>query len=261
MSTKRARLSEVSKISSCVDLTSLTGLETNADLLTLCARSASSSCACVCVYPSKVKTCVGSGARVAGVANFPTGDESWVDVREEIRTIVGDGGQEVDVVLPWRWLKERAEAGVGECEEFLRKVRAECTGDVKLKVIIESGELKSPELIKTATKIAIKCGADFVKTSTGKTSISATPEAAKVMLETIRDFVSLETKQVGFKASGGIKTLEDAVVYVDLYENIIGQLASADGFRVGASSLLDDLDCHRGNHVSDASKPTNVTGY
>ena len=108
----------------------------------------------------------------------------------------------------------------------------------RVKVIIESGELKGPAFIDAASRIAIEAGAHFIKTSTGKTPVSATPAAARVMLNAIKDM----GKPVGFKASGGVRTLADAQVYLDLADEIMGPAwATPDTFRFGASGLLDAL--------------------
>ena len=107
-----------------------------------------------------------------------------------------------------------------------------------LKVIIESGELKTPELIRSASEIAIAAGADFIKTSTGKVAVNATPEAAKIMLEVIKE----KNPAVGFKAAGGVKNAEQAADYLALAESVLGEnWVSAKTFRFGASSLLGSL--------------------
>lgn len=123
------------------------------------------------------------------------------------------------------------------CAEFLNKAR-ELTKDKTLKIIIESGELKSTVNIRKAAQMAVDAGADFIKTSTGKTPVSATPEAANAILEVIKT----SGKDVGFKASGGIKTLEDAKKYLSLAVAVMGpDWISAKHFRIGASSLLNNL--------------------
>ncbi|MCY1307201.1 Deoxyribose-phosphate aldolase [compost metagenome] len=105
-------------------------------------------------------------------------------------------------------------------------------------MIIESGELGDPELIRTASRETIEGGADFIKTSTGKVPVNATPEAAQVMLECIAEAGG----KVGFKASGGLRTLEDARVYLEMAERLLGaEWTSPQHLRFGASALLDDL--------------------
>ena len=121
--------------------------------------------------------------------------------------------------------------------EVLDSVAQEC-GEATLKVILETGALQTPDLIRRASEIAISCGANFIKTSTGTIAVSATPEAARVMLETIRASV----RPVGFKAAGGVRTVADARVYLELADEIMGSnWATSATFRFGASGLLDAL--------------------
>jgi len=121
---------------------------------------------------------------------------------------------------------------------MVEAVRDLVDGDRLLKVILETGELQDPKLIEAASRIAIEAGADFIKTSTGKTPVSATPEAAEIMLDAIK----ASGKPVGLKPSGGIRTLADAKIYLDLADRIMGPgWATPKTFRIGASSVYDAL--------------------
>jgi deoxyribose-phosphate aldolase len=140
------------------------------------------------------------------------------------------------VVLPWRALQQ---GQAGDVAEFLSELR-HASRPLTLKVIIESGELRTPELIGEATRLALAAGADFVKTSTGKTPVSATPAAAAVMLQEI---ATSGLVAAGFKASGGIRTVADAQVYLQLVEAKLGADAiNPRRLRFGASGLLGDIE-------------------
>jgi deoxyribose-phosphate aldolase len=221
-----------------VDLTSLTGEETDADIARLCehAQTPAGPVAAVCVYGKYVTRAVagleGTGIPVAAVANFPEGDLDADRAVRETEQAVADGAREVDVVLPWRAFLAGDRAGAMAVVEAAREA---CP--VLLKVILESGRLQEPEVIGAAARDALAVGADFVKTSTGKLQPAATLPAAAVMLEAVRDHGI-----GGFKASGGIRTAEDAAGYLELADALFGpEWASPATFRLGASSLLDDL--------------------
>lgn len=127
-----------------------------------------------------------------------------------------------------------------ECGFELVKQCKEACGDKLLKVIIETGELKTPALIRQASEIAIRAGADFIKTSTGKVPVNATPEAAEIMLNVIREMDVAE--RVGFKPAGGVRTAEDAKAYLAMADRILGvDWADKMHYRFGASSLLANL--------------------
>jgi len=126
-------------------------------------------------------------------------------------------------------------------------------GSSRLKVIIESGELGTPELIRQASLIAINAGADFIKTSTGKVAVNATLEAARVMLEAIRD----SGRDCGFKAAGGVKTAAEAAEYLALADSLLGpDWVSAEHFRFGASSLLASLEATLGHDAANQAADT-----
>lgn len=225
-----------------LDLTDL-GDDTNADAAAaLCERARSASVAAVCVWPRFVALCVdtleGSGVRVATVVNFPSGDEALGDVLAMTSATLVDGADEIDVVLPYRaWLAGDVQTA-GDVLDGVRDLASSGSDPGALKVIIESGELPHRAAIDRATHFAIAHGADFVKTSTGKTPVSATLDAAETILEAI----DVSGSPVGFKASGGIRTLADARAYLELAEELMGAgWISPTTFRFGASSLLDDL--------------------
>jgi len=222
----------------CLDLTSLNEADTAADISALCARAQSpfGPVAAVCVWPrfvAQARALLPIDIKVAAVANFPDGSLDLARVLAEIREIAEAGGDEIDVVLPYRALMQ---GRFSECAEFLAEVR-HATRPLTLKVIIESGELKTTALIAEATRLALMAGADFVKTSSGKTPVSATPKAARVMLAEIK---ASGLPAAGFKASGGIRTVADAAVYLALLPS--DEARRPRCFRFGASSLLNDIE-------------------
>jgi len=227
-----------------LDLTSLNETDSDTDILRLCGRAGTSAghVAAVCVWPHHVSVArqglaradLQSRVKVATVINFPAGDSEADQVMLEASSTLTSGADEIDLVFPYRALLAGDErAGyrlVSRCRQAL--------SGYTLKVILETGELKDPGLIRTAAEIAISAGADFLKTSTGKVEVNATPEAAAIMMEAIRD----STRPVGFKAAGGIRTTAEAGVYLDLAADILGESwLRPERFRFGASSLLDDL--------------------
>ena len=221
-----------------VDLTSLTGDETDADIAALCeqAQTPAGPVAAVCVYgacaPRAVAELDGTGIPVAAVSNFPEGDLDRDRAVRETEQAIEDGAREIDVVLPWRAFAQGDRAGAMAVVEAAREA---CP--VLLKVILESGRLQEPEVIGAAARDSLAVGADFVKTSTGKLQPAATLPAAAVMLEAVRDH-----GLGGFKASGGIRTAEQAAAYLELADALFGPgWATPATFRFGASSLLADL--------------------
>ncbi|MBB4843923.1 deoxyribose-phosphate aldolase [Paucibacter oligotrophus] len=224
----------------CLDLTSLGEADTAADIAALCARaqSAHGPVAAVCVWPrfvAQARAALPAGIKVAAVANFPAGDLDLPQALADVQAILAAGGDEVDVVLPYRALQAGQQQAVSD---FLAGVRAACAGKT-LKVIIESGELATPELIRLATQLSMAAGADFIKTSTGKSPVSATPAAAEAMLDEI---AKAARPGLGFKASGGIRTVRDAETYLALAEQALGAAALQPArLRFGASGLLSDI--------------------
>lgn len=220
----------------CLDLTSLNDSDSEASTAALCtkAQTAFGNVAAVCVWPrfvAQARAALPPSVRVAAVANFPAGELDVARALRDIEAIAQAGGDEIDVVLPWKAL---VAGQVQEVAEFLAEVR-HASRPLTLKVIIESGELKDEPLIRRATQLALSAGADFVKTSTGKTPVSATPAAAQAMLAEIK---ASGLPSAGFKASGGIRSVAQAAEYLQLAAD-----AGLDAKRVrfGASGLLDDI--------------------
>ena len=240
----------------CLDLTSLNDTDSEADIAALCekARSPSGHPAAVCVWPrlaAFARTQVPPQVSVAAVANFPHGS---LDVPAAVRdtdAIVQAGAQEVDVVLPWRAVLAGDLQGAAQ---VLRAVRRACEGRV-LKVILESGNLADPAVIRAASHLALDEGADFLKTSTGKSGTGATPEAARVMLQVIHERSTAPGPVAGFKASGGVRKVADAAVYIALVRDLL-QVAEVGPrvLRIGASGLLDDIRATLGQ-ASDLHSP------
>jgi deoxyribose-phosphate aldolase len=177
----------------------------------------------------------GSSVRIATVVNFPAGGEDVGRVTDDVQEALSDGANEIDLVLPYEAVRR---GDLAAATEMVEAVREMIDQNRLLKVILETGELKDAALIETASRIAIEAGADFIKTSTGKTPVSATPEAAVIMLNAIK----ASGRPVGLKPSGGIRTLVDAKIYLDLADRILGQgWATPQTFRIGASSVYDAL--------------------
>jgi deoxyribose-phosphate aldolase len=227
----------------CLDLTSLNDNDRDADVIALCQRAADApgAPAAVCVWPQFAQLAVQhvpAGVRVAAVANFPGGSLDTQRALADTERIVQAGAHEVDVVLPYRALLAGDDQA---CAELLRTVRRACDG-LTLKVILETGELREPHWMQRAARLALAEGADFLKTSSGKTPVSATPEAARALLGAIAADARARGT-VGFKAAGGIRTVADAAGYIELVEQILGpDAASPARFRIGASALLSDIE-------------------
>jgi len=200
--------------------------------------------ASICVYPSFVET-VGVGLGSSNIAitsvagGFPA-SQTFLEVKMlEVAMAAENGADEIDIVINVGEMLERDYDRMANTIEVLRDELGE---DVVLKVIIESGALKTPELIYKASMLAMFAGADFVKTSTGKIDVAATPEAAVVMCTAIRDYYAKTGKKVGFKAAGGVRTAEEAAYYYTIVEEILGaEWLTPELFRIGASSLANNL--------------------
>lgn len=224
-----------------IDLTLLGDDDTNADIDVLCADASTpfGTVAAVCVWPQFVaRACENVSAvnlPVAGVANFPLGEDNSLLAVDDALRIVAAGGREVDVVYPWRNLQRSGHIPVSK---LVKRVRSALPDSAVLKVILETGELADPELIRLAALDSIESGADFLKTSTGKTGRSATPDAVRQLCEIVRD----ADRRVGVKVSGGVRTVTDAQVYLDIAEDVLGSSwIRAENFRIGASALLGDV--------------------
>lgn len=230
----------------CLDLTSLDEDGTPMAIERLCARATGRHgwVAAVCVWPRYValaRSLLPPQVAVAAVANFPDGSTDRARAVRDTADIVAAGGQEVDVVLPWRDLSA--------ADSLLDAVRRECRG-LRLKVILETGELADPVLIERAARIALDAGADFLKTSTGKMPHGASPAAAQLLLDAIAAEPATRSR-VGFKAAGGVRTVADAAQYMALVAKTWGPSAlNPSRFRIGASAMLDDIES-----VLDATPP------
>jgi deoxyribose-phosphate aldolase len=240
----------------CLDLTSLSGTETPSDIDRLCQRAQSpwGAVAAVCVWPRWVRQAraqLPQSIAVAAVANFPSGALDPSAALADIDQIAQAGAQEVDAVLPWRSLMAGETAG---CAAWLRAVRKAC-GPLKLKLIIESGDLADPALIALACDIGMAEGVDFLKTSTGKTATGATLAAADTMLSCIaRDAIA--ARHVGFKASGGVRSVADAQAYAQRVAQYLGDDACTPSrFRLGASGLLDAIEQTLSGQAPQATQP------
>ena len=200
--------------------------------------------ASICVYPSFVETVGlavdGTPMRITSVGGGFPASQTFLEVKMlEVAMAVENGADEVDIVLN---VGKMLTGAYDEAANEVEMIRSEMDEDVVLKVIIESGALKTPELIRKATLISMAAGADFIKTSTGKIDVAATPEAAVVMCQAIKDFYEKTGTKVGFKAAGGVKTPEDAALYYTIVEQILGeQWLTTDLFRIGASSAANNL--------------------
>lgn len=221
-----------------LDLTDLSDTSTAA-VEDLCGKARTSGVAAVCVWPDfvagSVRALRGSGVRVATVINFPAGGEDIERAVADSRATLADGADEIDLVLPYRALIR------GEAESaraMVAAVREACPGRL-LKVILETGELEDPALIAQASRLSLDAGADFIKTSTGKTPVSATLPAAETMLAALR---AHGARPVGLKVSGGLRRVEDAGAYLALADRIMGpDWVSPSTFRIGASALHAEI--------------------
>ena len=221
-----------------LDLTDLTDDAAADGIARLCERAARYGTAAVCVWPDFVAQSVaaldGTAVLVASVVNFPSGDDRPHAVRVLTERALDDGADEIDVVLPYRAWVAGDERRAADVIDGVRQAASA----VRMKVILETGALPDIASIERAARFAIEHGADFVKTSTGKIGVSATPEAAETMLRVI----AKTDRPVGIKPSGGIRTSAEAAIYLDLADEIMGpDWVSPATFRFGASGVLDAL--------------------
>jgi deoxyribose-phosphate aldolase len=196
--------------------------------------------AAICIWPQFVslatKRLRAKGVKVATVINFPKGGDDVERAIEDTEEALKDGADEIDLVMPWRALlagdEATARSMVGEVHDLVEDEGR------RLKVILETGMLPDQAAIRRAADLAIDCGAHFIKTSTGKVPVSATPEAVRTMLDAIK----AADRTVGLKPSGGIRTLADARAYLDIVDLEMGPVWASPGtFRFGASGLYDAL--------------------
>jgi len=235
---------------SMVDLTTLEGMDTAGKVRALCAKAlrpdptdpTAPSVAAVCVYGDMVgvaREAVGDAIHVAAVATaFPSGRASLEVKLLDTRDAVAAGADEIDMVI------DRGAFLAGDYERVHDEIVAvkDACGSAHLKVILETGELRTLDNVRRASWLAMIAGADVIKTSTGKVTPAATPPVTLVMLEAVRDFHALTGRRIGVKAAGGIRTSKDAIKYLVLVNETVGEAwLTPDLFRFGASTLLNDL--------------------
>lgn len=233
--------SEAARALSMLDLTSLGDDDTPASVGAMLKRAVTPAgpVAAVCVWPAFVaqakSALAGTTVSVATVSNFPHGRPDIAGAVAVTKQAVADGADEVDVVWPYgSWLNGNA----AFARDLVSACKEACGPGAHLKVILETGRLQTADAIAGSSRDAIAAGADFIKTSTGKTPVSASLEAAHIMLEAIRE----SGKPVGLKPSGGIRSTEQAIAYLRLADKVMGPgWATPETFRFGASSLLDAL--------------------
>ncbi|WP_329095330.1 deoxyribose-phosphate aldolase [Actinomadura citrea] len=236
---------------SMVDLTTLEGADTAGKVRALCAKAAQPDpsdasvprVAAVCVYPDMVEVAVralsGTGVGVASVATaFPSGRAPMEAKLADTRAAVAAGAAEIDMVI------DRGAFLAGDYARVHDEIVAvrEACGPAHLKVILETGELATYDNVRRASWLAMRAGADFIKTSTGKVAPAATLPVTLVMLEAVRDYRAATGRQVGVKPAGGIRTAKDAIKYLVLVKETAGpDWLTPEWFRLGASSVLNDL--------------------
>jgi deoxyribose-phosphate aldolase len=223
-----------------LDLTSLNDALDD-DMAALCERALALDPhpAAVCGWPDfaalSARRLAGSPIALAVVANFPNGTDEVEAVEAEVIAALAAGAGEIDLVWNWRAWQEGRKARALVAVE---RIAALTEGRARLKVILETSAFEGRDDLPEAARACLESGADFLKTSTGKCGGGATLEAARILLDAIAE----DGGAAGFKASGGIKTLEQATAYLSLAEEILGEgWADPAHFRIGASSLLDDL--------------------
>ena len=236
---------------SAIDLTTLSCCDSEESVTALARRAAEfemdfphlQNVASICVYPPFVETVGlnidGTPLRITSVAGGFPSSQTFLEVKMlEVAMAIENGADEVDVVVNvGKILTEAYDEAANEIEVL----REESEG-ATLKVILETGALKTPEKIYNASLLAMAAGADFIKTSTGKIDIAATPEAAVVMCQAIREYYNKSGRKVGFKAAGGIRTAEDAALYYTIVKEILGEeWLTTDLFRIGASSAANNI--------------------
>ena len=234
-----------------MDLTTLEGKDTPGKVRSLCAKAllpldrdpSIGPCAAICVYPNHVQTAkralAGSTVKVASVATaFPSGQSPLPIKLDDVRRAVEFGADEIDIVI------DRGAMLAGDYAKVFDEIAAtkEACGAAHLKVILETGELGSYDVVRRASEIGIAAGGDFIKTSTGKIQPAATPAVTLVMLETIRDHYYATGRKIGMKPAGGVRTAKQALHYLVIVKETLGDdWLTPDLFRFGASALLNDV--------------------
>ena len=250
----------------CIDLTTLSGDDTEDRVARLCAKARNPLAdhimvglglddlhtGAICVYPTMVAAAVralqGSGIPVASVATgFPAGLMPLALRLAEIRYAVDQGAQEIDIVINRAQVLRQDWAAL---YDEIAQMRAAC-GDAHMKAILATGELRTLRNVYKASMVAMQAGADFIKTSTGKESVNATLPVSLTMLRALRDYGARTGFQIGFKPAGGLKTAKDAISWEILMKEELGnRWLQPDLFRIGASSMLGDIERQLEHHVT-----------
>jgi deoxyribose-phosphate aldolase len=248
---KESKIEGLKLALSMIDLTTLEGKDTPGKVKQLCYKAKHlldtydglPTVAAVCVYPSMVrvakKKLEGSDIKIASVATaFPSGQASTKVKLEDTKFAVGEGADEVDMVI------SRGKFLAGEYNFVFDEIAAikKACGEARLKVILETGELSTLDKVRRASDIAMYAGADFIKTSTGKIQPAATMPVTLTMLEAIRDYYYDTGKMIGMKPAGGISKSKQALHYLVMLNEVLGEdWMNNHWFRFGASSLANDI--------------------
>lgn len=248
---KDSKVNALNLALSMIDLTTLEGKDSPGKVKQLCYKASHlhdqypdlPSVAAICVYPTMVpiakKALEGTSINIASVATaFPSGMSSMESKLDEVRQVVDDGANEVDMVI------SRGKFLRGEYDHVADEISQvkEACGTAHLKVILETGELVTLDNVRLASDIAMDAGADFIKTSTGKVSPAATPPVVLIMLEAIRDYYKKTGKKIGMKPAGGIGKAKQAIQYLVMVRETLGKdWLTPNLFRFGASSLANDV--------------------
>lgn len=247
----KAKVAGLKLAVSMMDLTTLEGKDTAGKVRQMCSKAlrpsdrdgSIPSVAAVCVYPNLVpvakRALAGSNIKVASVATaFPSGQSPLEIKLDDVRRAVEMGADEIDMVI------DRGAMLSGDYGKVFDEIAAtkEACGEAHLKVILETGELGSYDVVRKASEIGIAAGGDFIKTSTGKVTPAATPAVTLVMLEAIRDHFYATGRRIGMKPAGGIRTAKQALHYLVIVKETLGDdWLTPDLFRFGASTLLNDV--------------------
>ena len=248
---KDSKVQALKMILSMIDLTTLEGKDSPGKVKQLCYKAAHlhdqhpglPAVAAICVYPNMVPIAkvalAGTNIKVASVATaFPSGMTTLSAKLKEVRSVVDDGAEEVDMVI------SRGKFLSGDLDfvsDEVAQIKDAC-GAAKLKVILETGELVTLDNVRRASDLVMHAGADFIKTSTGKINPSATPVVVLTMLEAIRDYYLQTGYKIGMKPAGGVSTAKQGIQYLVMVRETLGQgWLTPDLFRIGASSLANDV--------------------
>ena len=248
---KDSKVQALKMILSMIDLTTLEGKDSPGKVKQLCYKAAHlhdqypglPAVAAICVYPNMVPVAkvalAGTNIKVASVATaFPSGMTTLSAKLKEVRSVVDDGAEEVDMVI------SRGKFLSGDLDfvsDEVAQIKDAC-GAAKLKVILETGELVTLDNVRRASDLVMHAGADFIKTSTGKINPSATPVVVLTMLEAIRDHYLQTGYKIGMKPAGGVSTAKQGIQYLVMVRETLGQgWLTPDLFRIGASSLANDV--------------------